>query len=153
MSEKYYTRLDEISLFNWQRCIEGKHHFMLKNAPSGERTESQKQEDYTSFCRIYNTYLERYGLGNQMVKYLEAQGRVIQCRLNYAESGNKSWITDESIHYREMQRLDPNKHKGMTIGQLMVHLNKWMGGQWIRTRDISVEEFHNLIEEYEQSNK
>lgn len=153
MSEKYYTELDEISLFNWQRCIEGKHHFMLKNPPSDERKDSEKQRDYIAFCNIYNKYLEKYGLGDKMVQYLEAQNRVIQCRLNYAESGNPSWVTDEAIHYRDMQRLDPSKHEGMSIGQLMIHLNKWMGGQWISTKSITVEEFHNLIEEYEQSNK
>lgn len=153
MSEKYYTQLDEISLFNWQRCLEGKHYFMLKKAPSSERNETEQREDYIAFQKLYNTYLEKYGLTEQYKKYLESQENVLKCRFNFCDTGNKEWVTAESIHYRDMQRLDPSKQKGMTIGQLMVHLNKWMGGQWIRTRDISVEEFHNLIEEYEQSNK
>jgi hypothetical protein len=41
----------------------------------------------------------------------------------------------------------------MSIGEELVHINKWMGGAWKSDRQLTVAEFQDLIKQYEQSNK
>jgi hypothetical protein len=52
----------------------------------------------------------------------------------------------------EVVKLEPTREKGMSIGQTVTILSKWLG-QWINKKTITLEEYKDLIEEYERSNK
>ena len=153
ISEKYYTELDQILLYNWRKCIEGKFHFMLVEPPKGKRKTKDLIADKIAFENLYNKYIEEYGLGEKAEEHIETKKRIIEYRLDYIQSGDRSLLTDIEIEERILKDNDPTNYKGMTIGEVLVYINKWMGGEWKSDRQLTVAEFQDLIKQYEQSNQ
>lgn len=152
ISERYYSELDEIPLYNWKKCIEGKFYFIRKKAPSKKRLKNDVESDIIAFYQLYNKYIEVYGLGDKMEEFLDLKKRVIELRILFIQTGNKALLTQIEIDVATMQKIDPSKHEGMSIGEILVHISKWMG-TWINDKDLTVAGFQDLIKQYEQSNK
>ncbi len=150
MSKKHYTELFEMPLLNWEKCMEGDLKF-IRIKRSDKAVDS---DDVEAFYSLYNKYIKKYGLSQDLKDYLEAQKHFIELAILYSESEkpDKSLINQITVAKARLDELNPNNHEGMTIGQVVIMLNKWMG-QWINKSQISVEEFKSLIKEYERENK
>jgi hypothetical protein len=136
-------------LLNWEKCLEGKFYFIRK-----EKASEYDKEDVEAFYSLYNKYLNKYGLSQDLIDYMEAQVHFIELVAAYAEqkNPNKSILNQIAVAEGRLKDLNPMNHKGMTIGQVITQLSKWMG-QWINKRQITVEDFKDLIQEYERENK
>lgn len=148
-SREYYSEVHDIPLLNWEKCLEGKFYFMRK-----ERAKEYDSKDVEAFYMLYDKYIEKYGLSEQHRKYIEAQKRYVDlvCRYVEAEKPDEFLLNYIAIEEAKLKQLDPNNHKGMTIGQTVTILSKWLG-QWFDKRTRTLEEFKDLIEEYERSTK
>lgn len=134
-------------LFNWEKVLEGNYKFMCI-----ERVEEYGEDEIKAFYTLYNKYLERYGLGKEYEEYIEAQKMLIEYNLQFVETGDRFLLNYITIEIDNMNRLRPTNEQGITIGRVVARLSKWKGGQWINKKEISVEEYKDLIEEYERSN-
>jgi hypothetical protein len=52
----------------------------------------------------------------------------------------------------ELEQLDPSKHDGMTIQQVLIYLSKWLGYR-IDTKLVTIVEFKEMQEQYVRSSK
>lgn len=145
--KKHYSEVFDIPLFNWEKCLEGQFHFMRL-----ERSKTQDTSDIKAFYKLYDKYLDRYDLSSEHKRYVEAQKHLIELRLQYVETGNEFLLNYIAIAEIDVANLEPTKEGGMTIGQTITLLSKWMG-QWIDKKKITLEEYKDLIQEYERSNK
>jgi hypothetical protein len=126
---------------------------MLIDSPKKKRKMKDVFNDRIAFESLYNKYIEAYGLGERMEDYIESKRRVIEYRLDYIQTGDKALLTEIEIEEKLLKDNDPTNYKGMSIGEVLVHINKWMGGSWKSDRQLTVAEFQDLIKQYEQSNK
>lgn len=149
MSREYYSEVYEIPLLNWEKCLEGKFYFIRK-----EPAKDYDSKDVEAFYQLYDKYIERYGLTEQHKRYIEAQKHYIELVCDYveAEEPDQFLLTYISIAEKKLEELNPSKYEGMTIGQTVTLLSKWLG-TWFSKRDRTLEEFKDLLEEYERSTK
>lgn len=143
-SKKYYTELDDTPLYVWEKVLEGNYNFMRK-----ERNEKSTNDDVIAFYKLYDKYLKKYGLSKQHQKYMDKLHDIVLLKLEYLETGNKFKLTQIEISQAQLKDLKP-KEGGLTIGQQVIVLSKWMG-QWIDKKKITVTEYKDLISEYERA--
>lgn len=144
-SERYYLEIDEFSLDRWEKCQKGDLRFVNKNSKSTEL-------DSVVWVRLYNQYLERFGLGEEMEDYLNIQIQLVKLRSAWIQTKDDMLLNQIRIEEINLDQKDPTKHEGMTIDQCIVHLSKWVGYH-IRKADITIVEFKNLMIEYGRANK
>lgn len=143
-SKKYYTELDNTPLYVWEKVLEGNYNFMRK-----ERKEKATNDDVIAFYKLYDKYLRKYGLSKQHQKYMDKLHDIVLLKLEYLETGDKFKLTQIEISQAQLKDLKP-KENGLTIGQQVIVLSKWMG-QWIDKKKITVTEYKDLISEYERA--
>jgi hypothetical protein len=144
-SKKFYQSIDEFPLFNWIKCNSGELEFV-----NLKRTKTPLNE--VKFIELYNQYIERFGLGKELEKYIELKKELINLKLEFVKTGDASLLNQIEIEKAKLSQLDPTKSQGMDINQCLVHLKKW-SGHWINTKEITIVEFKYLLEEYVTSNK
>ena len=146
-SEKYYLELDDTPLYNWEKLLDGEFKFIRKN----NKKKEVDVQDMVHFYKLYDKYIEKYGLSKEHSKYVAQQKQLIELKLDFLETGNKFMLTQIEIANRKLDELRPKKEGGLTIGQQVVILSKWMG-QWFDKRKRTVTEYKDLIKEYERAN-
>ena len=62
-SKKFYQSIDEFPLFNWIKCNSGELEFV-----NLKRIKTPLNE--VKFIELYNQYIERFGLGKELEKYI-----------------------------------------------------------------------------------
>ena len=74
MLEKYYQSIDEIPLFNWQKCLNGE----LKYVHLELKEETDNQE---AFNKLYDEFLQKRGVNKEYQKYLDILKKkaLLQC--------------------------------------------------------------------------
>ncbi len=147
MSVNRYSELYDMPLLNWEKCLEGKFHFIRE-----KRADGYNNEDIKAFYRLYNKYIKKYGLGKEYRAYLEYQENYILLCAAYVETGKERILNDIATTHAKMEQMKPSSEKGVSIGQVVSMLSKWQG-HWISKKEITVEEYKDLLGEYERENK
>lgn len=157
-----------MSLYNWEKAKKGLIHKLRKgavvsNAPwivkpiiritkkiiSGfNRVIGFRQGllDFYAYERLFNSHITLFGQQDHQKQYLECQDRLIEFKAQRIITGNV--FLENYIAIEEQKLLDLAKIKGMTTGELLVHLAKFQGVGIIHKKDITVVEFENLMTEY-----
>jgi hypothetical protein len=149
MSEKYYSEVYDIPLFNWERVLEGDYQFM--------RVEPNKKkfgvDDINAFNILYNNYIDKYGLSGDQKKTTKLQRQYVKLYVQYVETNNEFILNQLGMIEDDLLKMRKAVHKGMTISQTLVWLSKWMGGSWINKKEMTLDGFKVLIQEYERANE
>jgi hypothetical protein len=118
---------------------------------SGGSTEITAQ-DHEAWEKIYDEYIERWGLGKLKEKMLKAMIRKAEAELEFCITGDRFQLTQAEIEENKLEGMMKNAGHGVTIEQTLIHLSKWIG-QWIKPREISTQEYFLMIQELDRYNK
>jgi hypothetical protein len=144
--ESYYESIDDMKLYNWIKCQAGE----LKYARiEGKGTSRQ---DKMAWERIYDSYLQEYGLTGLHKKAMMLMKEIALIRLEYVITQDRRKLTDAEIKFTRMQTMLENSGVNVTIDQTLIHLSKWLG-TFLDSKNITVRQYFNLIEEYGKANK
>ena len=147
MSKKHYSEIFDIPLLNWEKCLEGRYEFMRR-----EKVNKFDKSDVEQFVLLFDKYLKRRGLSDEQIKYFEKQKIYLEFTIQYLRTGNQMLLNHLAISEIEMNEIDPRRHKGVSIGQTIVTLSKWMKS-WIDKKAITLEDYINLLTEFEKDIK
>jgi hypothetical protein len=145
MSEKYYQSIEEIPLFNWQKCLEGD----VKYVNLETKEDSGNQE---AFNKLYDSFLQKRGVNKEYKKYLDILKKkaLLQCEFLITKDDFK--LTEIEIQDAKIVSLQKTSEEGLSIDKTLIYLGKWLGYR-LDWKIISVSEFYSILEEYEkQSN-
>jgi len=145
MLEKYYQSIDEIPLFNWQKCLNGE----LKYVHLELKEEADNQE---AFNKLYDEFLQKRGVNKEYKKYLDILKKkaLLQCEFLITKDNFK--LTQIEIEDAKIVSLQKTSESGLSIEKTLIYLGKWLGYR-LDWKVISVTEFYSIMEEYEkQSN-
>lgn len=135
-----------MKLYNWIKCQAGE----LKYARiEGKGTQKQ---DQLAWQRIYDSYLKEYGLTGLHKRAMLLLKDVAMLRLEYLITNDRMKLTDAEMKLLRMKTMLENNGVNVTIDQTLIHLSKWMG-TFLDSKNITVRQYFNLIEEYGKANK
>lgn len=144
MQEKYYSELNEIPLYNFEKCLEGDYRFVCKSKP-----EKWGIDEAEAFSLLYEKYVQKYQK-QELESKIRTLKAVIQLQCMYIETKDDYFLTQIDIKKAQMPKqkdVQPNN----TQSTLTV-LSKWMGFR-LNPREITVDEFYSIVENYGRANK
>ena len=145
MQERHYQSIEEIPLFNWQKCLEGD----VKYVNLETKEDSGNQE---AFTKLYDAFLQKRGVNKEYKKYLDILKKkaLLQCEFLITKDNFK--LTQIEIEDAKIVSLQKTSEAGLSIDKTLIYLGKWLGYR-LDWKIISVSEFYSILEEYEkQSN-
>lgn len=145
MQERHYQSIDEIPLFNWQKCLNGE----LKYVHLELKEEADNQE---AFNKLYDEFLQKRGVNKEYQKYLDILKKkaLLQCEFLITKDNFK--LTQIEIEDAKIVSLQKTSESGLSIEKTLIYLGKWLGYR-LDWKIITVTEFYSIMEEYEkQSN-
>ena len=143
---EYYLTIDEMPLYNWIECHNGKLEFARKG------NEGTAEQDLSAWQNIYDSYIHEFGLSEVQKKLFDAMKKRALLELDFVITGDRFKLTEIEIQIAKMDAMLSNKGSGITIEQMLIYVSKWMG-QWLNPKNITVKEYFNLIEQYGKANK
>lgn len=145
MQKKYYSELNEIPLFNFEKCLAGDFSYVCKEIP-----EKWGKNEVKAFSELYEKYIQKYqkkDLENKISLYKN----IIKLQCAYIESGDEYFITQIEIKKAHLPKKTEIKTESNTT-QTLVTLSKFMGYR-LNPKEITVDEFYTIIKDYERANK
>ena len=141
-----YSELFEFPLINWIKCGDGDLRWINKDRIS-------RKEDVENWEKIYNKYIEKYGISESLNDYLEDKKRLIVLRNKYVQSGEPMLLNEIKMQEIELEEKDRVMSMNtVTIENTLPILSKWLGIT-LRLNDLTIVEYKNYVLSYEQSNK
>ena len=111
----------------------------------------QTDQDVEQWQRVYDQYIEKYGLSELYQKLLETMRKKALIELDFVETRDRFKITEISILEEKLKNMVNNNGKGMSIDQSLVHLSKWLGYR-VDIFKTTVAEYFTLLKEYGKAN-
>ena len=135
-----------MKLYNWIKCTAGD----LKFVRTGEI--GTEENDKIVWDRIYDSYIQEFGLSPIYSKLLSAIKEKTLLELEYVITKERFKLTEIEISLAKLQSMMSNNGSGVTIEQALIHVSKWLGS-WIDSKNITVRDYFNLMKEYGKANK
>jgi len=133
-------------LFNWIKCNQGELQFTRINGKGSD------EMDVIIWQYIYDDYLKEFGLSETYKRMLNAMKKKAILELDFVLTGDRFKLTEIEIEETRLKSMLNNAGKGTTIEESLIYISKWMG-TWLNTKQISVREYFNLLEQYGKANK
>lgn len=146
-SEKYYSSLDDLPLYNWLKCLKGEFQYI-----NHEPTDTATELDVERFTALEDEYLKRYELGKEMERYLRIKINLTRFRLTYIQTGDVNLLNQIAIELENLKKADPHRHNNMSTEEVLAILSKFVGN-WIDPKNITVAGFRSLLDAYGRTNK
>lgn len=144
MQEKYYSELNEMPLYNFEKCLEGDYRFIAKT-----RLEKWSINEVEAFSVLYEKYVQKYQK-QELESKIRTLKAIIQLQCMYIETKDEYFITQIEIKKAQMPK-QKEVQSSDTQSTLTV-LSKWMGFR-LNPREISVDEFYSIVINYERASK
>ena len=139
--------MDEISLYNWNKCIDGDLKYIRKNIKKGNN-----YNDLIYWEKLHDLYIQEYGLNVVKKRLLEQMKKVGIAELNYIITGDRFQLTLIEMEQQKLENMLKSANTGITLEQGLIHISKWIGYP-LKTQEISVKFYFNVLKEYERFNK
>ena len=144
MRGKYYLELNEIPLFNFEKCMEGDYSYIRK-----DNKEKWGKGEVMAFVELYEKYVQKYNkkdLDNKISLYKS----LIQLQCAYVETGEDYFLTQIEIKKASLPKAK-EKTQSNTTETLLV-LSKYTGYR-LDPKKVTVDEYFTLMKLYERENK
>jgi hypothetical protein len=143
MQEKYYSELNDIPLYNFEKCINGDYRFVCKQIP-----EKWGIDEVQAFSDLYEAYVQKYQR-EKLVSQITLYKSIIELQCMYIETGDAYFLTQIEIKKASIPKIE-DKQENTT--KILIQLSRFQGHR-LNPREITVDEFYSIIEDYERSNK
>ena len=146
----YYDSIDDISMYNWRKCISGDKRYTRINIEIGD-----EKQDLEAWKRIYDTYLSVFGLSKQYKEYLSKQSAYIRALKKYAISGDNFDKNDVNVLRAELDKME-NDFSGdgtSSLDDVLVYVSKWLGGGFINEKKTTVRQFYTAYNKMIENGK
>jgi len=153
MQEEYYNSIKHLPLENWFECSDGNLEYSRKNLEVGN-----SKEDAKAWEIIYNDFLDKIGLSDDFMRYIELIKSKALKQLKFVESiknGQRNRFILNEI--REITARIKNYEKTLSIGgmdkyELLSHLSE-MQGYRIDPLTTKTIEYFKMIDKFKKRNK
>ena len=148
MSIKRYSEIDEILLFNWNKCCEGAYNYVrLEPTKQDEITE----QDVLAWEQVYSDYIKHFGLNKMYERYLKVSTKIATAQNNYVQTNQRRLLNVIRILEFDLEKIKSEMSKGTSIELVLMHLSKYMNFHQ-DPKKITVLQFFTMTKEYGRNN-
>lgn len=146
ISKEHYSSLYDFPLLNWIKCNEGEFQYINFDLVP-------RKEDAVNWAKMYDLYLEKFGIGKEFTRYLEKKQELIDLRNAFVQSGDEFILNEIRMIEAELIKKDKDFSESKnTIESSLVTLSKWLKMP-LRIKDLTILEYKNYMLDYERANK
>ena len=150
IAPKYYDSINEISVFNWDKCTSGELEYTRVNISKGNEVD-----DLEAWDDVFDSYLKRYGQSTPHELLLDIQTELALVQCDFIESGDRFLLNKIAVLSHEIEEvLKRDKGKGLDTSQVLIIASKWMGSM-LKPEDTTVQRLHDILDmirkEYNQN--
>lgn len=145
---RQYYKLDDILLYNWLQCTEGKYNFARIGATDSDVIDNH---DIEAFEVIYSAYIDKYGINDLYKQYLNLAKKRALAQLEYVATKRKFQFNIIRVMDAKIEDIKKQMNKGITTESVLVHLSKFMGA-YQDPKKITFVYYLSMIKEYERAN-
>jgi len=131
-------------LTNWIAATGGDYRHARKVV---EKDSEETPEDVANWFRLYDQYIERYGLGEKYKRIFKIMKKKALLELKFVRTRDRMLLTRIEIESERLKQLMKDNGKGMTVEASLIHLSRWFHSM-IKPSEISVVQYQTLLEEY-----
>ncbi len=136
-------------LSNWNECLKGDYRYTRKKV---DLESEETDEDKEAWFKIYDGYIEKYGLSDIYTKMLKIMKKKAILELQFVQTRDRFLLTLIGIQEEKLRKIMSRGGKGQSTGQSLVHLSKWYGIH-LKPTEITVVEYQDILLEYARHNK
>lgn len=143
MQGEFWESIEDMPLYNWHKCLEGKLEFIHKDLKLTSENEN-------AWHKVYNDFINFKGIAPKEQKLFTALKKKVLLECEYLRTGNRMNITLIDIEEQKIKSIrDEEKEveKIFSIEKTLIKLSKWVGYR-LDWKQISVKEFYLIVEEY-----
>jgi hypothetical protein len=134
-------------LYNWVKCNDNLLQYARKDI-----TKGNKIDDHLYWVKLYDEYLEKFGLNDRYKKYLDLMRKKALLQAEYVIKKEKFKLTEIEITETKLKDLEVYFGDGQKIEVILTWLGMFLGYK-IDQRNTSVTEYFVILEEYGKANK
>lgn len=139
MQGVYYTSIDDMPLYNWDKCMQGEYKYV--------RTDlKDEQGNAEMFEKVYADYVDKFGIDNKFKQYIETIKKIALLQCEYLISKNRFKLTQIEVENTKLDALKKSDGVGMSLQQTLIYLSKWLGYR-LDWKEISVSEYYTILKE------
>lgn len=145
--QQYYLTIDELPLFNWIKCNEGKLEYVRKQIDEGNA-----EDDAAAFEAVYDEYLKLQGVSTSYMRIIESMKIKALNELEFVITGNRLKLSRAQIEEAKLGEMVKLMSGNAGVEKAIVHLSRWIGSH-INSRTISTKEYFIMLSEYQTAHK
>lgn len=145
LEKQYFLELNEITLFNYDKCLNGKLVYCRRNTAKGT-----PENDFQAWSTIYDQYLSRFGIGKQYSLFLDKMEELTILNCDFVITGDRFLLN--KIRILEAEIKDSSKEDGSTLTEQVVMVSKWMRSR-VNPRETTADEFYTMVEMIKKENE
>lgn len=138
LKSRYYTEIDEVSLRNYRKAMDGKLEYLRKDQSVGT-----KKEDLKAWQLVYDDYLNEFGLGDRYEYYLELQMELVELNCEFVETGERFLLNRVEQIKAELKSFETVEDSD-SLDDAITYVSKWIGSV-INEREISAKSFFKMM--------
>lgn len=136
--EHYFLELNEIPLYNFDKCLNGKYGYTRRSWSVGN-----DEKDFEAWTSIYDQYIAKFGIGRDYSIFLDKMEELTLINCDFVMTGNNFLLNKKRLLEAELKEYTEKEGVGLT--QQIVVVTKWMGSR-VNPRETSAEEFFTMLE-------
>lgn len=145
-SKRYYLSIDELPLFNWIKCHDGKLEYLRKGKLGSIKN------DLRIWVDIQDEYLKKFGLAESYKRLIQIQLLKAQKELDYIITNNRKILNEINIQETKLQNMIKSKGESIDVDDVLIYLSKFLGYK-VTSKSMTVTEYFKSIDIYQKENK
>ena len=144
MQKKYYSELDTIPIYNFNKCLEGDYRFICV-----EVNDKWSIDDFNAFQVIYEKFTQKYQK-KELESKITLYKSLIELQCMYLETLDDYFLTQ--IEIKKGYIPTATEQPKIDITRNLVVLSTYTRYR-LDPREVTVDEYYIIIENYERANK
>lgn len=140
-----YDDIEEMPVFNWFKCIDGKHEYACKDHKKAKDLNKCQE----AFSALYMQYIDTYGISDQLMEILDLQNQISVHKIDIALTGDRS--INMHIKIKEIELAKLTEVKQTKVDTAKVVIEKYLGRR-LDTKETTVKEYYDYLEVIKQEN-
>lgn len=141
MSKKHYDSIDDMPLYNWNKCINGDYYYVRIDEKQLDLPECEE-----AFKKVYESYMNVFGIDRKYKEQIETIKKIALLQCDYLITKDQFKLTQIEVENAKLEMFNGKLASNVTLQQTLIYLSKWLGYR-LDWKQVTVSEYYTILEE------